>query len=116
MLNKYLFLLLTLLLLQTATQAQTPLTTAPDITVKTLKGDIIQLYSLLAENKVVVIDFFQHLADHVKHSHTIFRKLTKALVLTKVMFFSGNKLQWNKCRCGFLRLFVQHHASQLFRA
>ncbi len=58
MLNKYLFLLLTLLLLQTATQAQTPLTTAPDITVKTLKGDIIQLYSLLAENKVVVIDFF----------------------------------------------------------
>ncbi|KAF0131238.1 MAG: peroxiredoxin [Bacteroidetes bacterium] len=38
--------------------SQTPHTTAPDFSVKTLKGDIIQLYPLLAEGKIVVVDFF----------------------------------------------------------
>jgi len=38
--------------------AQTPHTTAPDFSVKTLKGDIIQLYPLLAQGKIVVVDFF----------------------------------------------------------
>ena len=47
-----------LLFALTKLTAQTPLTSAPDITVKTIKGDIINLYALLAENKIVAIDFF----------------------------------------------------------
>ncbi|MDP3444331.1 MAG: T9SS type A sorting domain-containing protein [Ignavibacteria bacterium] len=37
---------------------QTPLVTAVDISVKTLKGDVINLYPLLDQGKIVVIDFF----------------------------------------------------------
>jgi thiol-disulfide isomerase/thioredoxin len=38
--------------------AQTPLTTAIDFNVKTLDGEIIELFPLLDEGKIVVLDFF----------------------------------------------------------
>ncbi len=58
MMNKYTLTFLISLFFSAAALSQTPHTTAPDFSVKTLKGDIIQLYPLLSENKIVVIDFF----------------------------------------------------------
>lgn len=58
MIKKLHLTFMVLILVLSNISAQTPLTSAPDITVKTIKGDIISLYSLLAENKVVVVDFF----------------------------------------------------------
>ncbi|MBK9291408.1 MAG: redoxin domain-containing protein [Bacteroidetes bacterium] len=40
------------------TNAQTPLTIAPDFSVKTVEGAVIQLYPLLDAGKVVALDFF----------------------------------------------------------
>lgn len=39
-------------------KAQTPLTTAVNFEVKTIKGDMIELFPLLNQNKIVVLDFF----------------------------------------------------------
>lgn len=57
MIKKYLFIAF-LLFSASKFYAQTPLQSAVDFSVKTLKGDIIQLYPLLEQNKIVVIDFF----------------------------------------------------------
>ena len=38
--------------------AQTPLTTAPNFSVKTVDGAVIELYPILDQGKVVVLDFF----------------------------------------------------------
>lgn len=56
--KKILALASSLFLLFRLASAQTPLTTAPDFSVKTLDGTIIQLYPLLDDGKVVVLDFF----------------------------------------------------------
>lgn len=58
MMNKYTLTVLISLFFSTVAFSQTPHTTALDFSVKTLKGDIIQLYPLLSENKIVVVDFF----------------------------------------------------------
>lgn len=58
MMNKYTLTVLISLFFSTVALSQTPHTTALDFSVKTLKGDIIQLYPLLSENKIVVVDFF----------------------------------------------------------
>lgn len=58
MVKKYSFIFIVSLFLSTFTYAQTPHTVAPNFSVKTLKGDMIELYALLAENKIVVVDFF----------------------------------------------------------
>jgi thiol-disulfide isomerase/thioredoxin len=39
-------------------KAQTPLTTAVDFNIKILDGTVIELFPLLAQNKLVVLDFF----------------------------------------------------------
>lgn len=54
---KTLFLLL-LTYVGISSQSQTPYTTAIDFNVKTLEGEIIELFPLLENDKIVVIDFF----------------------------------------------------------
>ena len=54
MIKKYLFIAF-FLFSASRFYAQTPLQSAVDFSVKTLKGDIIQLYPLLEQNKIVVI-------------------------------------------------------------
>lgn len=54
---KYIFLLPLLLVFFTA-KPQTPLTEAVDFQVKTLDSQMIELFPLLEEGKIVVIDFF----------------------------------------------------------
>ena len=49
---------LLLLLFSNFSKAQTALTEAEDFTVKTLDGDLIELFALLDEDKIVVLDFF----------------------------------------------------------
>lgn len=46
------------LLLSISAKSQTPLTYAPDFWVKTLEGQVLELYPILDQNKIVVLDFF----------------------------------------------------------
>jgi thiol-disulfide isomerase/thioredoxin len=56
---KKLFAALVLItLVSNAVVAQTPLTTAPNFSVKTVDGTVIELYPLLDAGKIVVLDFF----------------------------------------------------------
>ncbi len=56
---KRLFTLLGIsLFITTQISAQTPLTEAVDISVKTIESEIVDLFPLLDEGKIVVIDFF----------------------------------------------------------
>lgn len=54
-----LFLLLILILhFSFLGKTQTPLTVAPDFWVKTIDGEVLELYPILDQNKIVVLDFF----------------------------------------------------------
>lgn len=59
MLKKTFTFILAFFALMFSIKAQTPLTYAPNITVKTIKSELIELYAdLLDQNKIVVLDFF----------------------------------------------------------
>ncbi|MBW7848243.1 MAG: redoxin domain-containing protein [Bacteroidales bacterium] len=59
MLKKTFLFILSLFALMFAAKAQTPLTYAPNFTVKTIKSEMIELYAdLLDQDKIVVLDFF----------------------------------------------------------
>ena len=54
--KKTLYTLLFSVLFILHASAQTPLTSAVNISVKTIKGDVIELFPLLDQGKIVVID------------------------------------------------------------
>ncbi|PKP54120.1 MAG: hypothetical protein CVT92_00905 [Bacteroidetes bacterium HGW-Bacteroidetes-1] len=56
--KNYLYSFLFTILFFTNAGAQTPLTSAIDFNVKTLDGEVIDLFPILDQNKIVVVDFF----------------------------------------------------------
>lgn len=73
MLKKTFTFILAFFALMFSIKAQTPLTYAPNITVKTIKSELIELYAdLLDQNKIVVLDFFSVSCGPARLMPTIF--------------------------------------------